>query len=54
MNESDHVHYCDECNHWYLCKQVEFRCELNSNSVTNHKKHITSMAEYIKPLFWKD
>ena len=35
-------------------KQVEFRCELNSNSVTNHQKHITSMAEYIKPLFWKD
>ena len=43
-NDSDHVHYCDKCKHWYACKQSEFRCEFISNSVTSHRKHLASMS----------
>jgi len=43
MIESDHVHYCKECTHWYVCKRTELRCEFISNSVTSHRKHIESM-----------
>ena len=52
MNESDHVHYCERCKHWYLCRWTEFRCEYISNSVTSHRKHIDSIsidADKIKP-----
>ena len=44
MNESDHVHYCDKCKHWYACELTEFRCEYVSNSVTSHRKHLASMS----------
>ena len=43
MIESDHVHYCKVCKHWYVCKRTEFRCEHISNSETSHRKHIESM-----------
>ena len=46
MNDPDHVHYCEKCGHWYLCKQIEFRCRSDSSSVTSHRKHIDSMLEY--------
>ena len=52
MNESDHVHYCIECEHWYLCKWTEFRREYISNPVTSHRKHIDSISiedDKIKP-----
>jgi hypothetical protein len=43
MLESDHLHYCKECKHWYICKRTEFKCEFISNSMTSHRKHIESM-----------
>ena len=42
-DQSDHVHYCKECTHWYLCKRTELRCEFISNSMISHRKHIESM-----------
>ena len=45
MNDSDHVHYCDKCKHWYACKQKEFRCESSTlNSITSHRNHLASLS----------
>lgn len=43
MNDPDHVHYCEKCEHWYLCKYLEFRCESESGSVSSHRQHMDSM-----------
>jgi hypothetical protein len=45
MEDQDHVHYCEKCEHWYLCKQMEFRCELEPRSVTSHRQHMDSMPD---------
>ena len=42
MPESDHLHYCKECKHWYM-QEAEFKCKFISNSMTSHRKHIDSM-----------
>ena len=43
--EYDHVHYCSQCRHWYICKQTEIECGFASSSVTSHKVHIDSISQ---------
>ena len=42
-NAQDHIHYCEKCEYWYLCKQSESCCKSESGSVTSHRQHIDSM-----------
>jgi hypothetical protein len=38
--ELDHLHYCDECKHWFVCVELSVRCKTSTIHICNHKEHI--------------
>jgi len=48
----DHIHYCNECKHWYVVKckhwyvvkQLKASCKLSS-AVTSHEDHVESIGQ---------